>query len=42
MENIQMLRTICISIYVVQISNECSTILINTIDGNKSHVSFIF
>ena len=42
MEDIEMLRTIYVSIYVVQISNECSTILINIIDGNKSHVSFLF
>jgi hypothetical protein len=42
MENIQMSKTIYISIYFVQASNAYSTILSNTIDGNKSHISFLF
>jgi len=42
MENIQMSKTIYISIYFVHISNAYSTIFSNTIDGNKTRVSFLF
>ena len=37
-----MSKTIYISIYFVHVSNAYSTILSNTIDGNKSHISFLF
>jgi TnpA family transposase len=37
-----MSKTIYIGIYFVHVSNAYSTVLSNTINGNKSHASFLF